>query len=166
VWQAVLSAVFVVAFAALALVGYRASLRIGGGSDDRITDPEAPGFVAEPKRSAVDLYVVTDEGGGFASALLVVPDSTGEGGTLVPVPPSLVLPEYQGAPPVFLADVFADSGLEGVRERLGIGLGFRIGSAEVVPPATLAQLTGGEDIVIENVDNLIERGADGTESLK
>jgi hypothetical protein len=166
VWQAVLSAVFVVAFAALALVGYRASLRIGGGSDDRITDPEAPGYVAEPKRSAVDLYVVTDEGGGFASALVVVPDSSGEGGTLVPLPPSLVLPEYQGAPPVFLADVFAESGLEGLRERLGIGLGFRIGSAEVVPPATLAQLTGGEDIVIDNVDNLIERGDDGTEALK
>jgi hypothetical protein len=166
VWQAVLSGVFVVAFAALGLVGYRASLRIGGGSDDRITDPEAPGYVAEPKRSAVDLYVVTDQDGAFASALLVVPDSSGAGGTLVPVPPSLVLPEIEGAPPVFVADVFAQSGLEGVRERLGLGLGFRIGSAEVVSPEALAELTGGQDIVIDNVDNLIERAPDGTETLK
>lgn len=166
VWQAVLSVVFVAAFAVLGLVGYRASLRIGGGSDDRVTDPEAPGYVAEPKRSAVDLYVVTDQGGAFASALLVVPDSSGEGGTLVPVPSSLVLPEYQGAPPVFVNDVFAQSGLDGVRERLGIGLGFRIGSAEVVSPEALAELTGGQDIVIDNVDNLIERAADGTETLR
>jgi hypothetical protein len=163
---AALSALFVVAFAALALFGYRTSLRIGGGSDDRVTDPEAPGYVAEPERTIVDLFVVTDESGGFASALLVVPDSSGNGGTLVPVPPSMVLPEFQGAPPVFISDVFAESGLEGVKERLGVGLGFRIGSAETVSPEALARLSNGQDVVIDNVDNLIERDEAGNEALR
>lgn len=163
--QAGLTLVFVVLLAGLAYLGYRTSLRIGGGSSDRITDPEAPGYLAEPRPTPVDLFVVTAEDGSFSSALLVAPDGSGEGGTAVPLPPSLVLPEYQGAPPVFLSDLYAESGLEGVQERLGIALGFRIASAEQVPASTLALLAGGEPIVIDNVDNLVQREADGSETL-
>ena len=164
--QVILSLVLGAAFVALAFVGYRTSLRIGGGSADRITDPATAGYLAEPRPTPVDLFVVNAPDGSFASALLVVPDSSGAGGTIVPLPPSMVLPEVQGAPPAFVGELVKQSGLEGLRERLGVALGFRIASAEVVSPEALARLAGGSPVVIENVDNLIQRNPDGTETLR
>jgi hypothetical protein len=166
VWQAVTTVLFVGLLAGLAFVGYKTSLRVGGGSAERVTDPKAPGYTAAPRPSTVDLYVATDDAGALASALLVVPDSSGMGGTAVPIPPSFVVPEYQGAPPQFLGDIFAKDGIEGVRNRLGIALQFKVGSGEVVPAAAITTLAGPTPLVIDNPDNLATRNPDGSQTVK
>lgn len=164
-FQAMASVVFVALLGALAWVGYQASLRVGGGTDSRVTDPTEPGYVAEPRPTPVDLYVLTDPEGAFASALVVVSDGSGEGGTAVPLSPSFVVPEYEGSPPLFLRDVYEQGGVDGIRERLGVALGFGIDTAETVPSTALEQLAGGAPVEIDNVDNLVARNAEGTEEL-
>lgn len=165
-WQVGISLVFVALLVGLGVVGYRSSLRIGGGTSERVTDPQAPGYVAEPQATPVDLYALNTDDGALAGALMVVPDASGKGGTAVPIPPSLVVPEYEGSPPKFITDLYAEGGLEGLQDRMGVGLQFKIGSAESVPAAALAQLAGGSPITIENVDNLTERSPDGTETVR
>lgn len=165
-WGILVTLVCVLLLAALAYVGYQASLRVGGGTESRVTDPTAPGYVADPRPTDTDLFVLTDAEGGFASALVVVPDQSGQGGTAVPISPSFVVPEYEGSPPMFLADVFAEGGIDGTRERLGIALTFAIDSAETVPAEAIAELAGGESIQFENVDNLVARADDGTEEVR
>ncbi len=150
----------------LAWVGYQASLKVGGGTQARETDPTQPGYVAEPRLTETDLFVLTDSAGAFASALVLVPDQSGLGGTAVPISPSFVVPEFEGAPPMFLGDVFAEGGIEGLQERLGIALTFRINSAEVVPAEAVAQLANGEPIEVDNVDDLVERLEDGTQEVR
>ena len=164
-WGVLATIVFVALLGGLAYVGYQASLKVGGGTESRVTDPTAPGYVADPRPTDTDLFVVTDAEGGFASALVVVPGQSGQGGTAVALSPSFVVPEYEGSPPMFLTDVYAEGGIEGLRERLGIALSFRIDSAESVPAEAVAQLAGGQAIEIENVDNLIARNADGAEEV-
>lgn len=165
-WGVVVTIICLALLAGLAYVGYQASLRVGGGTESRETDPNAPGYVADPRPTDTDLFVVTDAEGGFASALIVVPDQSGQGGTAVPLPPSFVVPEYEGSPPMFLTDLYAEGGIDGLRERLGIGLSFEIDSAETVPAEAMAQLAQGEAIEIDNVDNLIARAEDGTEEVR
>jgi hypothetical protein len=67
---------------------------------------------------------------------------------------------------MFLADVFAEGGIDGIRERLGIALTFAIDSAETVPAEAIAELAGGESIQFENVDNLVARAEDGAEDVR
>ncbi len=164
-WGAVVTAAGVILLAGLVFVGYRASLRVGGGTESKVTDPTAPGYVAEPRPTPTDLYVFIDDAGDFSSALIVVPDASGEGGKVVPLSPSFVVPEYEGSPPLFLGDLYAEAGISGFRDRLGIALRFGIDSAETVPAAALTQLAEGEPVEIENVDSLVARAEDGTEEV-
>ena len=155
--QAGVTILFVVLLAALVWLGYRATLEVGGGSDSRVTDPTAPGYLATPVHTIVDSYVVTDDDGGYVTSLLVVPDSSGSGGTVVPLASIMVLPE----PETFLRDVYDAEGLEGFRSRLGDTLGFSIGSVREVPVEAMVDLADGLPIEVENPDPLIVPGEEG-----
>jgi hypothetical protein len=164
-WGAVATVVSLILLGGLAFVGYQASLRMGGGTESKVSDPAAPGYVAEPRSTPTDLYVFTDDAGDFSSALIVVPDASGQGGKVVPLPPSFVVPEYEGSPPLFLGDLYAEGGIDGFRDRVGIALRFGIDSVETVPAAALAQLADGAAVEIENVDSLVARAEDGSEEV-
>lgn len=161
-WQVGTTVVFIALLVGLSWVGYQSALKVGGGSNDRVTDPTEPGYLAEPRPTAVDMYVVTEADGSFASALMVVPNETEEGGTLVPLPPSFIVPEYEGAPPEFVSTIYDEGGPDGFRERMGIALGFQVDSVQEIPAAAVEQLAGGTAIEVDNVEDLATRLPDGT----
>jgi hypothetical protein len=160
-WMALVTGVAVLALAALAFVGYKATLRISGGSAEQVTDPDAPGYLAEPRPSEVDLFVVTRPDGTFASALLAMPSGSGDGGTLTPLPGTIVVPEYEGAGAQSVQALYDEGGLDALRERLGVALSFRIRTAEVVPAEAVAALAGVEPVTVESPDDLVERSESG-----
>ncbi|MFV0318749.1 MAG: hypothetical protein ACK5O2_17535 [Microthrixaceae bacterium] len=165
-WQAATTVIFIVALAALSWFGYQSALKSGGGTDDRVTDPAAPGYLAEPLPTNADAYVVTKADGTFASALLVVPDASEAGGTLVPLPPSFMVPEYDGAPPQFLSTIYNEEGIDGFRQRLGVALGFNVGAVREVPASAIEQLAGGVAIEVDNVDDLSARNPEGVAEVR
>jgi hypothetical protein len=59
--QVGLTALFVVALVALAFVGWNTALRITGGDAVEVTDPDAPGYVAAVRPTAVTLIAFTGE---------------------------------------------------------------------------------------------------------
>lgn len=165
-FAAVTSLLFVALLGGLVYTGYKLSLQITGGSADQITDEEAPGYVAPIRASPADLFVVTDDEGAFSTAMLVVPDSAGSGGTVVPLPGELAFAAHEERPAVYLQDLYRDQGLEAVQERLGLSLGFRVSSAETVPAEAVTQMAQGEPVVIDNIDNVIEADEAGNEVLR
>ena len=165
-WQVAITAVSVLLLLGLSWVGYQSALKVGGGTDDRVTDPTQPGYLAEPRPTPADAYVVTDAEGQFASALMVVPDPSGQGGTLVPLPPSFIVPEYEDSPPEFLSTLYNEGGPDGFRDRLGVALGVTIDSVREVPEAAIEELAGGVPLEVENVDDLAVRNPDGTTELR
>jgi hypothetical protein len=136
--QAGFSLLALVVLVALVLVGWRSAMRITGGRDELVTDPEAPGFVAEVRPTPVDLVAVTGDGDELISMLLVV--STSGRQTAVPLSPQLALWDFEGSPPAAAQDVFADGGIDALRLRLGADLGFGTTGGLVVPGAALVQL--------------------------
>ena len=165
--QVATSLLFVALLVGLAWVGYQASLRITGGGSSKVTDPDAPGYVAEVRPTPVDMVAVTNDAGELASVLVVTEGADGKGGTVSALPASVVAPEFEGAGPVFLSKALADGGLDGLRQRLGMALTFGFTSAEQVPASTIADLAEQVGpITVSNVDNLIERSPDGTETVK
>jgi hypothetical protein len=153
-WLLASSVLFLGLLAGLAFVGYRASLKITGGTST-VTDPAAPGYVAEVQPTPVDLVAISDDEGGLAGAVIVTAGADGKGGTVIPVPAELVLPSFQGSTDDSLSVAYQTGGIDGLRQRLGAALGFGFTSASEVPAATvdsLAALVG--PITIDNVDNL------------
>src|SRR5690606_33209178 len=53
--------------AGLVLLGWRSAMRITGGRDEVVTDPTAPGYVAEVLPTAVTLVAVTGDAGELIS---------------------------------------------------------------------------------------------------
>jgi hypothetical protein len=159
--QTGISVLFVVLLVGLVFVGYQATLKVGGGTDSRITDPAEPGYLADPLPTPVDAYVAVDDDGNYASSLLVVPDGSGAGGTVVPIGTILAVgdPDAAEADPVtFIRDVYDAEGIEAFRSRLSSALGFSIGSVREVPFDALVELADGEPVTVENPDNLIVPG--------
>lgn len=159
--QAGTTALFVVLLVALVFVGYQATLKVGGGTETRVDDPAAPGYVAAPVPTPVDAYVAVDRDGKYVSSLLVVPDGSGAGGTVVPIGTLLAVgdPESTDEDPVsFIRDVYNEEGIEAFRSRLGSTLGFSIGSVREVPFDALVELADGQPVTVENPDNLITPG--------
>lgn len=154
-WWIAASVLFLGALAALAVVGYRSSLKITGGTS-AVTDPDAPGYVAEVQPTPVDLVAIEAEDGSLAGALIVTAGEGGAGGTVIPVPADLVMPAVEGSTDDSLGVAYATGGLEGMRQRLGAAVGFGFTSATTVPASTvqaLAEVVG--PITVENVDNLV-----------
>jgi hypothetical protein len=172
--QLATTVVFVALVAGLVFAGYRASLRITGGTDLEVTDPAAPGYVAEVKPTPVDLLVLTDGEDRLAAGVVVAAGPEGSGGVVLPVPKHVAVPGTANlgtpTPPEELRtveDVFAAGGAEEVRNRLGEGLTFGFSSVTEVPLSTmeeLARLAGPIDVTV--ADNLLELGADGEETLR
>ena len=136
--QSGFSLLALVVLVALVWVGWRSAMRITGGRDELVTDPEAAGYVAEVRPTPVDLVAVTGDGGELISMLLVV--STPGRSSAVPLSPQLTLWDFEGAPPGSAQEIFADGGLEALRLRLGADLGFGTTGGVVVPGSALVQL--------------------------
>lgn len=132
------SVVAVVVLVALVVVGWKSAMRITGGRDELVTDPEAPGYVAEVRPTPVELVAITGDGGELISMLLVV--STTGRPSAVPLSPQLTLWEFEESPPGSAQEIFADGGLEALRLRLGADLGFGTTGGMVVPGSALVQL--------------------------
>ena len=160
--QTVLSVVFVSLLAGLAVVGYRSALKITGGTTDRVTDPTAPGYVAEVRPTSVQLIALT--GGkwradmygpeALGAALLVIengPDDV----VVVPVPPVMTLGAFEDAPPASAEAVFAEGGTDVLQVRLGADLSFGPTSTMTVPIAAIESLANQVGpITIQNPDNV------------
>lgn len=165
-WQLGTTLLFAVLLLALAVIGYRASLLITGGGTDRVTDPSAPGYVAEVKPTPVDLVAVTAEDGSLASVLVVSTPVSGSDATVSVLPASMAMGPGVDASYPPISKVFADGGLEELRADVGIGLTFGFSSAEQVSADSLKALVGlVGPITVNNVDNLIDSPNRGTLEL-
>lgn len=172
--QVATSVVFAAAVVVLGYVGYRATLLITGGTNLEVTDPEAPGFVAEVQPTPTDLVAITDAEGNLAAAVILVAGEGGSGGTVIPLPRDMSVPGSTGlVPPVRVEDlrtleqVFADGGVEELRSRLGEALTFGFSSASVAGPEefeALARMAG--PISITSPDNLLELRPDESEVVR
>ena len=109
--QAGMTLVFVVALLGLAWAGWSAALRITGGSNDKVTDPDAPGYVAAVKPTSVTLLAFTSdsppapgsvatptsEEGDYLTGMLLVVDRGDGSRTISPIPAFTTLWEFEGA---------------------------------------------------------------------
>ncbi|HMX65783.1 MAG TPA: LytR C-terminal domain-containing protein [Microthrixaceae bacterium] len=156
-WQLASTAAFAVLIVALALLGYQASRLITGGGTDKVTDPAAPGYVAEVRPTPVDLVAVTTDDGVLAGVLIVSSAGAKTGGTVSALPATASAgPGEKGTFPLLLDD-FAAGGLDQLRTSLGVGLTFGFTSAEQISARDLTTLAGlAGPITVNNVDNLID----------
>jgi LytR cell envelope-related transcriptional attenuator len=162
--QSVLTVVFVVALVALGLVGWRSSLKLTGGRDLEVTDPAAPGYVAEVNPTTADLVAVTASDGSLATMLLLLGGEEDMPTTVVPISAWLTLWEFEDAPPASAHELFASGGLDALRLRLGVDLTFGATDAVTVAGSTfeeLAQRIG--PITVDLPDNVIVDAGNGGE---
>lgn len=189
--QAGLTALFVVALVALAFVGWNTALRITGGAVTEVTDPDAPGYVAAVRPTAVTLIAFTgepvappltdpaadpaspvDAAGetgatpSLATMLLVVERGDGDR-TLVPIPAGISLWDFEESPPQDATNVFATGGIDVLRLRLGADLTFGTTRALTAPVSMLADLAGAVGpIAIALPDDVLVAGLDGEVAVK
>lgn len=138
--QSVVTLLAVVALCAMSWLGYRYVLRITGGADEIVTDPAAPGYVAEVRSTAVSLVAVTGDGDELISVLIVVDDAGAAGITAVPLTPLTTLQPFEESPALPAEAVFAEGGVDVLALRLGADLGFGVTETMVVPGARLVEL--------------------------
>ncbi|MHB1137993.1 MAG: LytR C-terminal domain-containing protein [Microthrixaceae bacterium] len=162
--QGVLTVVFVVALVGLAFVGWRSSLKLTGGRDLEVTDPAAPGYVAEVKPTDADLLAITAEDGSLVTMLLVIGDGADEPTTVVPISAHLVLWQYEDAKPDHARNLFASGGIDVLRLRLGVDLTFGTTDGVTVPAAVVQQAAEAVGpLALDLPDNVIvDDGAGGT----
>jgi len=165
--QGVVVALLVAALVALGVAGYRSALRITGGSGSTVTDPALPGYTAEVRPTRVQLLAVTSADGGLAAAALVVGGPGGKGGTVVPVPSTLALWNYEDAPPAAAYEVFADGDIDALRARLGSDLTFGLTGASTVPSSALRILAeAAGPVTVELSEPVLEGTADENQTVK
>ncbi len=148
---------FAILLVGLVVVGYRASLLITGGGASKVTDPKAPGYVAEVRPTPVDMVAVTGDDGSLASVLIVATSPSGTGGT-VSVLPASVAPG-PGADNFYLTlkALYASGGLDELRSQLATGMTFGFTSAEQLSSQSMKALGGlAGPITVANVDNLVD----------
>lgn len=162
--QGGLTVVFVAALLLLALVGWDATLGITGGTE-KVTDPAAPGYVAEVKPTAVTLIAFDhqplgipefeevegqelmpiDEGKALATALLVVERSGEQPAAISPIPAQTLLWPFEDSEAEPAGEVYSTGGIHALALRTGQGLTF--GATETITVHTdmllqLAQMAG------------------------
>jgi hypothetical protein len=178
--QAGVTALFVVALVGLVLAGWNTALRITGGDSVEVTDPDAPGYVAAVRPTGVTLIAFTGEpvlvppadpatGGvpsgattpSLATMLLVIERSGGDR-TLVPIPASITLWDFEDSVPADATTVFASGGIDVLRLRLGADLTFGTTSAVTAPVSMLDDLAASVGpVTISLPDDVLQAGADG-----
>lgn len=135
-----LTVLFIVAAVALGIGGWRATMRITGGQEHKVTDPKAPGYTAEARPTDVQLLALTKADGSLGTTLLLSGGAGLSAPIVVPVSAGLVVWEYEDAPPATLRDVFAEGGADVAALRLGVDLTFGIESSAAMPLADLQPL--------------------------
>ncbi len=158
--QSVFTLVAVVLLVGLATVGYRSTLKITGGRESEVTDPAAPGYVAEVRPTSVQLVAIT--GGPWrdgtpadqvlAAAMLVI-ENAPDDVQVVPVSPSMTLNQFEDAPPASAETVFAEGDMDVLQVRLGAELTFGPTSTLTVPAAAIEALANQVGpITFQNAD--------------
>jgi hypothetical protein len=161
-WQLGTTLAFVVLLVGLAVTGYRASLLITGGGTDKVTDPKAPGYVAEVRPTPVDLVAVTAEDGSLAAALIVSSSGGDAGGTVSALPATMSAGPGEDGLFAPISDAYAGGGLDQLRSVLGSGLTFGFTSAEEITADDFKAFTGlAGPLTVKNVDNLIDNSQRG-----
>jgi len=162
--QSGLSIVFVVALIALAVVGWRSSLKLTGGRDLEVTDPAAPGYVAEVKPTTVDLLAVTGEDGELATMLLVIGDADSATTTIVPISAWMTLWQFEDANPASARTLFSSGGIDVLQIRLGADLTFGATDAVTATADQIEELAAAVGPVTVNLpDNvLVDDGTGGS----
>ena len=175
-----MTALFVVALVALAWAGWSAALRITGGSNDKVTDPDAPGYVAAVKPTSVTLLAFTSnappapgsvapptsEEGHHLTGMLLVVDRGDGSRTISPIPAFTTLWEFEGAQPASAAEVFADGGIDVLRLRLGTDLSFGTTAALTVPTSVIGDLAAGTGAVTIELADVLEGTSDDDAAVR
>jgi len=165
--QGVVVALLVAALVALGVAGYRSALRITGGGGETVTDPALPGYTAEVRPTPVQLVAFTSPEGRLTAAALFVGGPGGKGGTVVPVPSTLALWNYEDSPPASAFDVFADGGIDALRARLGADLTFGMTGASTVPSSALRVLAAAAGpVTVELSEPVLEGTTDADQKVK
>lgn len=165
--QGLVVALLLGALVGLGVVGYRSALRITGGGRDTVTDPALPGFTAEVRPTPVVLVAFTSADGRLAAAALFVGGPGGKGGTVVPVPSTLTLWNFEDAPPAAAFEVFADGGIDALRARLGSDLTFGLTGASTVPSAALRVLAeAAGPVTVELSEPVLDGTTDENQAVK
>lgn len=166
---------FIFALSALAWAGWSSALRITGGTNDKVTDPDAPGYVAAVKPTSVTLLAFTSatppppgsvtpptsEDGLHLTGMLLVVDRGDGSRTISPIPAFTTLWEFEGAQPASAAEVFADGGIDVLRLRLGTDLSFGATAALVVPTSVIGDLASGTGpVTIDLADDVLQGTSD------
>lgn len=166
--QVVVTLLCVALLAGLGLLGYRNVLKITGGtSTEKVTDPSLPGYTAEVRPTPVDLVAFTAPDGRLAALTMFVGGPGGKGGTVIPVPSTLTLWEYEGAPPAAAFEVFADGGIDALRVRLGAELTFGLTGTATVPTSALRVLAeSAGPVTIDLGDDVREGTTDQNQKIR
>ncbi|MGB6057998.1 MAG: LytR C-terminal domain-containing protein [Microthrixaceae bacterium] len=150
-----LTVIFAVAMSVLVYAGWRSTLRVTGGRDQKVTDPAAPGYTAAVLPTPVELLAVTDGAGHLTTMLMFIAGNEKAPVTIVPVSRVLTAWDYEDAGPMPVGDLFSSGGMDVMTLRLGADLSFGITSFAEVPFAVfepvLAQIG---DLTIELADNV------------
>jgi hypothetical protein len=138
----VYSVVTVVALAGIGWLGYQgydASLKVKGGATATvITDPSAPGYVAAVDATPVHLIALTDDSDALSAFVVLVPDASGSGGSIIWSLGELVV-DVDGTPTA-ITDVYKAEGLEGARAQFEKVLGFGATDATIIAPKDIAAI--------------------------
>lgn len=162
-WQLGTTLVFVALIVGLAVAGYRASLLITGGGTEKVTDPKAPGYVAEVRPTPVDMVALTAEDGSLAGVLIVSTSTAGAGGTVSALPANVSGSPGESGEYPSLATAFAEGGIDQLRMVLGTAMTFGFTSAEEISADDMTAIAGlAGPITVKNVDNLIDSPDRGT----
>lgn len=133
------SVVTVLALGGLTFLGYQgydaAKNVTGGATATVITDPTAPGFVAAVDPTPVHLLALTTTDDALSALIVLVPDPSGSGGSILWSLGELVV-EIDGKETA-LTDIYSSQGLEAVRSEFGKVAGFGMTDATIVGPADL-----------------------------
>ena len=143
-WCAVLTVVALGGLGWMGLQGYDAATKIKGGAQATIvTDPSAAGFVAAVTPSPVHMLALTDADDSLSALFLLVPATTGGGGSVVWSLGELII-EVDGEK-TSLASLYGGDGdaaarVATVRSEYEKVLGFGVTDITVVGPTELAAL--------------------------
>lgn len=159
--QVAFTVIALVVAVALVWTGWRSTLRITGGRNELVTDPAAPGYVAEVRSTPVSLVAVTGDAGELITLLMVISDPGTKAATAVPISPLLTLWEFEGSPPANARTIFQDGRIDVLRLRLGAELGFGATDTMVVPGSALVRLAARSGAVTLSLpDDVFEGAAD------